>query len=75
MLKLLLLCVKKTVEKDSENEVIEAMVRKILNTTRSDDDDEPSMITVCLLLILLVVVSMIFCCFSSGSDSMKFLFD
>ena len=60
MLKLLLLWVKETVEKDSEREVIEARVRRILITTRSDND-ELSMINVCLLLILLVVVSMIFC--------------
>mmetsp|Transcript_16747 Transcript_16747/g.28328 ORF Transcript_16747/g.28328 Transcript_16747/m.28328 type:complete len:85 (-) Transcript_16747:173-427(-) len=61
MLKLLLLWVKETVEKDSVREVIEARVRRILITIRSDDDDELSMINVCLLLILLVVVSMIFC--------------
>ena len=38
MLKLLLLWVKETVEKDSVREVIEARVRRILTTTRSDDD-------------------------------------
>jgi len=70
MLKLLLLWVKETVEKDSVREVIEARVRRMLITTRSDDD-ELSMITVCLLLILLVAVSMIFCFCSSGSDNMK----